>query len=306
MSLAVLIPTFRRNASLERALKSLFSQTRTPDRIVVADNCPDAGARDLVAALAAEAPCPLVHVHAPQPGVANARNAGFTACVGMDRIAQLDDDESASPAWLEALDAVADASRAAVVFGPVEPEADGVGPVRTAWLRRLYARLPALSDGVTDTPWGCGNSLIDLTRCTLPEPPFDPAANETGGEDDRLFSILRRNGAVFGWASRARVTEHVDPERGSWGGLVRRAFAFGQGPSQDAAGRKAWGAVAAWMAIGAVQALVFAMAALPARLAGAGPCALCLDKAVQGAGKVLWFDRFAPRFYGASLIKAAG
>ena len=306
MTIAVLIPTFRRNESLWRALKSVFAQTRRPHRIVVADNAPEAGARDLVDALRRDAPCPLVYVHAAQPGVANARNAGFAACEGLARIAQLDDDESADPAWLAGLEAVADATGAAVVFGPVSAEAAGAGAIRTAWLRRLYARLPRLADGLTDKPWGCGNSLIDRTRARLPDPPFDPAANETGGEDDRLFSILQADGVRFAWAGAARVVEHVDARRGAWTALIRRAFAFGQGPSQDAAAGKRWIRLGAWMGVGALQAAVFTVLAAPARLAGAPACAACLDKAVQGAGKMLWFDRFAPRFYGAALARDAG
>lgn len=305
MTLAVLIPTFRRNASLERALKSVFGQSRTPDRIIVADNSPEGGARDLVAGLQAEAPCPLLYVHAAQPGVANARNAGFAACADMDRIAQLDDDESAEPGWLAALEQVADATGAVVVFGPVRPEAEGAGVVRTAWLRRLYARLPDLPDGAIEKPFGCGNSLIDRRACSLPSPPFDPAANETGGEDDRLFSILAQSGARFAWASEAQVTEHVDPRRGAWRALARRAFAFGQGPSQDAAERRAWSAVAIWMTIGALQAVLFGLLIAPARLFGPAACAAVIDKAVQGAGKLFWFDRFAPRFYGAALAKSS-
>jgi glycosyltransferase involved in cell wall biosynthesis len=305
MTLAVLIPTFRRNASLARAVKSVFAQSRTPDRIIVADNSPEGGARDLVAGLQAESPCPLLYVHASQPGVANARNAGFAACADMDRIAQLDDDESAEPGWLAALEAVADETGATVVFGPVRPEAEGAGVVRTAWLRRLYARLPVLTDGMIEKPFGCGNSLIDMRACTLPSPPFDPAANETGGEDDRLFSLLARNRARFAWSSEARVTEHVDPRRGAWRALARRAFAFGQGPSQEAVERKAWAAAAAWMGIGALQAVVFGLLIAPARLGGAELCAATIDKAVQGAGKLVWFDRFAPRFYGAALAKSS-
>ena len=116
MTIAVLIPTFRRNESLQRALQSVFAQTRRPDLIVVADNAPEAGARALVEGLREIAPCPLIHVHADQPGVANARNAGFEACKGHSRIAQLDDDESANPGWLAALDSMADTTGAAVTF----------------------------------------------------------------------------------------------------------------------------------------------------------------------------------------------
>lgn len=306
MSVAVLIPTFRRNDSLERAVLSVFSQTRTPDRIVIADNSPEAGAEALVNGLRSQAPCPLVYVHADRPGVSHARNAGFAACADMDRVAQLDDDESAAPDWLSELVRVADQTGAAVTFGPVRPKADGAGPVKTAWLRRLYSRMPDHEDGLINKPWGCGNSLIDRSACALPDPPFDADANETGGEDDRLFARLAADGASFAWASRAAVIEHVEQDRGRWTSLARRAFAFGQGPSQDAAGRKAWAAVAIWMAVGAVQAFAFSLFAAPSRLVGARACAACIDKGVQGAGKVFWFDRFAPRFYGVSLAEKTG
>lgn len=303
MTLAVLIPTFRRNESLRRALESVFAQTLTPDRIVVADNSPEGGARDVVMSLQAHAPCPLVYVHATTPGVASARNAGFAACEGMRQIAQLDDDESAAPGWLAALAAIASKTGASVAFGPVEPHAEDSGAVRSAWLRRLYARQPELDDGLIEKPWGCGNSFVDLMMSPLPDPPFDPEADETGGEDDRLFSHLGRQGALFAWASEARVIEHVGPDRGAWRAMARRAFAFGQGPSQDAVQRKDWAALLVWMAIGIAQAVGFGALIAPARLLGPGACAACIDRAVQGAGKAMWCDQFAPRFYGAALVR---
>ena len=303
MTLAVLIPTFRRPDSLARALKSVFTQTLTPAEIVVADNDPDAGARPVVEALKSAAPCPLVYVHAPEPGVANARNAGFTATTAR-RIAQLDDDESAPAHWLGALEAVRAVTEAAVVFGPVTPQAPpGQASAFTqAWINRLYAREPDLSDGVIDKPWGCGNSLIDRETAQLPDPVFDPRANETGGEDDLLFSRLARQGAVFGWAKEAGVIEHVEDARLSLSHLARRALAFGQGPSQTAAEEGRPLAVAGWMALGAAQMLACGLAVGPAALVSPKAGAGLADKAVQGAGKLVWFDFAAPRFYGRARL----
>ena len=306
MTTAVLIPTFRRNAALMRAVRSVFAQSSLPAMIVIADNAPEGGARAVVERLTQEAPCPILYRHVPEPGVSNARNAGIKACGEADRIAMLDDDESASPGWLAALEAAADQHGAAVVFGPVSAKAHAAGAVRDAWLTRLYSRAPALNDGPIAKPYGCGNSLIDRRRAPLPQPVFDPLANETGGEDDRLFSVLKSRGAVFAWASAAHVVEHVGPDRGAWTALARRAFAAGQGPSQDAAERREWLALAFWMSVGAAQALVFSSLAAPARLLGAGACAACLDRAIQGAGKLIWLERLAPRFYGAALAGKAG
>ena len=77
---AIIVPTLRRPDSLERALRSLFAQTRVDDRvseIVVVDKDPLGSAAGGVEALRRLAPWPLVYVHAPRPGVATARNAGL-------------------------------------------------------------------------------------------------------------------------------------------------------------------------------------------------------------------------------------
>jgi glycosyltransferase involved in cell wall biosynthesis len=303
MSLSVLIPTFRRPDSLARALKSVFAQELVPDEIVVADNDPDGSAKAVVDALRAATPCPLVYVHAAEPGVANARNAGFAAASGA-RIAQLDDDESAPSGWLAALEAVREDTGAHVVFGPVRPEPHPghASAFAAAWIRRLYAREPELADGITDTPWGCGNSLIDRSAARLPDPVFDPRANETGGEDDLLFSHMARTGAVFAWASGASVTEHVEDDRLKLIHLARRSLAFGQGPSQTAAHEGRPLAVAGWMMVGAAQMLVCGVLAAPAALLSPATAAALADKAVQGAGKLVWFDFAAPRFYGRARL----
>lgn len=299
MSLAVLIPTYRRPAGLERALLSVFAQTRRPDEIIVADNDPAAGAKAVVERLADAAPCPLVYVHAPDPGVANARNAGFAA-TDASRIAQLDDDESAAPGWLEALEAMRVKTGAQVVFGPVgcEPEPSKASAFSAAWCARLYAREPELADGVTERPWGCGNSLIDRRTARLPDPVFDPRANETGGEDDILFSHLARNGAVFAWAREAGVVEHVEGRRLDLAHLARRAFSFGQSPVQTAVHEGRPLAAAAWMAVGLGQLTIYGLLMVPATFLSPAAGAQCADKAVQGAGKLVWFDLAAPRFYG--------
>lgn len=301
MSVSVLIPTFRRPDGLARALESVFAQTSLPDEIVVVDNAPEGGAKAVVDALVSRAPARLIHIHEPAPGVANARNAGFAAAKGRF-IAQLDDDESASPGWLSALMATRESLRTPVVFGPVRAEAPESGALRQAYMARLYARRGPAEDQVLDKPWGCGNSLIDRARAPLPALPFDPSTNETGGEDDLLFARLAEAGVYFGWSAKAEVIEHVDERRANWRYLMARSFAYGQGPSQNCikGGRIRPVRLGAWMAIGAGQLAAYGLAAGPARVFGAKPCAAMIDKAVQGAGKLIWMERFEPRFYGAA------
>lgn len=305
MSVTVLVPTFRRPDGLARALRSLFAQTVRPDQIVVVDNAPEGGARSVTEALASASPVAIEYVHEPRAGVANARNAGFEAARGRF-IVQLDDDESAAAHWLESLLIARDRLNAAVVFGPVRAQAPSStgshASVRNAYISRLYSRTGPDVDQVLTRPRGCGNSLIDRREVSLPEPPFDPVANETGGEDDILFAALSRDGVRFGWAAGAEVIEHVEPRRANWRHLLLRSFAYGQGPSQNCFRRAQpdWPGLAAWMGIGAAQLVVYGLCALPARLISARACAACLDRTAKGAGKLVWMERFEPRFYGAS------
>ncbi|MCC5997181.1 MAG: glycosyltransferase family 2 protein [Oceanicaulis sp.] len=302
MRTGVMIPTYRRPESLTRAVRSVFAQTRAPDEVIIADNDPAGSARGTVEALRAQSPCPLVYVHAPEPGVSNARNAGFAAA-GAERIAQLDDDESAPAHWLAALTAAHEASGAGVTFGPVHASAQGAGPVLNAWLHRLYSRTPGHEEGLIAKPYGCGNSLIDRTACPLPDPPFDASANQTGGEDDILFAALAARGVRFGWAPQAEVTEHVEAARATLAHAAARSFAFGQGPSQTAFKARRPLQLAGWIGVGAAQCALYTLALPFAALAGAGPASACLDRLVQGAGKVMFLDAAAPRFYGAACAR---
>ncbi|MFW2346013.1 MAG: glycosyltransferase family 2 protein, partial [Brevundimonas mediterranea] len=206
---AVLIPTLRRPAMLERALRSVFAQVGSLDRIaavVVADNDPEGSAAALIDRLRVEAPVPLTYAHAPVPGVATARNVGLAA-TDARLIAFLDDDEAASPGWLSALLQAQSQTGADVLFGPIRgrvPEGTGW---TTAYLERFFGRDGPTQTRLTDQIHGCGNSLM-VRATALPGPaPFDSAMDQTGGEDDRLFTALQARGGRFGWAADAWVDE---------------------------------------------------------------------------------------------------
>jgi glycosyltransferase involved in cell wall biosynthesis len=297
VSVSVVIPTFRRPESLDRALRSLLAMTHIPDgaEVVVVDNDAGASAARTVALLAKTAPLPIRYVHEPAAGVANARNAGVLAAQG-ELIAFLDDDETASPEWLAKLLEAQTRFQADVVFGPVVaaiPE----GARHRDYLQRFFSRIGPETSQAIDGYYGCGASLV--RRGALPDPaqPFSAARNLIGGEDDLLFGEMKRRGARFAWAVEAWVHEHPEPQRLSLGYALKRAFAFGQGPSSDAwaAGPKSWPMAPVWMAWGAVQAVAYG---LLAAFRPADGRAEALDRAARGLGKLLWFPPFKIAFYG--------
>ena len=305
---AVVIPTLRRPVMLERALRSVFAQVGSLDRIaavVVADNDPDGSAAALIDRLRAEAPVPLTYAHAPVPGVATARNIGLAAA-DAPLIAFLDDDEAASPGWLSALLQAQSQTGADVLFGPIRgrvPEGTGW---TTAYLERFFGRDGPTQTGLTDQIHGCGNSLM-VRATALPGPaPFDAAMDQTGGEDDRLFTALQTRGGRFGWAADAWVDEFAPPDRATLSYALMRAFAYGQSPSQMAAARHDWPGLIRWMLIGAAQTAVWGLASLALTLLRRPARAETLDRMSRGLGKVFWTSCFEPKLYGAAMVRRTG
>ncbi len=301
-AVSIVIPTQRRPAALETAIRSTFNQAGVDVarlELVVVDNDERPSAKALVAALSSEAPFPVTYVHEASPGVATARNAALRKARG-DFIAFLDDDEEAPAGWLAAL--LADQAKfdGDVVFGPVRGRAPADIRKHRAYLERFFSRVGPEQAGLTEEYYGCGDSLI--RRAALPDQcqPFSERHNQIGGEDTILFAAMKAAGARFVWSPNAWVWEDPSPQRLNLRYTIVRAFAYGQGPSSACAAADPPDrlGVMKWMGVGAVQALGFsALAALQA-LMGARQTAFTLDRAVRGLGKVFWWGPFKVRFYG--------
>ena len=299
-AVSVVIPTFRRPRQLMRAATSVTSQAVLPEggvELIVVDNNPGGSERAAVEGLALGAPFPVRYVHAATPGLAHARNAGVAASRGRF-IAFLDDDETASPLWLERLLTTAARYDADLVFGPVEAMIPEDVP-HWPYLRDFFSRPGAAVSGPISHFYGAGNSLI--RRLALPDrdAPFSASRNRFGGEDDVLFHEMSRRGAVIAWAHDAVVFEYPERDRMTVRYAYRRAFTFGQAtPSQAlASGPGQWPMVPVWMAWGSWQ---FARYGLAALAASPPQRVRLLDKSIRGLGKLVWFPPFRFQHYGAA------
>lgn len=300
---SLIIPTQRRLDGLATAARSTFAQTGVDPatlELVVVDNDQIPSAQATTQALAAEAPFPVVYVHEPEPGVANARNAAMAAAQG-EFIAFLDDDEEAPAGWLAALLAAQAKYDADVVFGPVRGRAPASVVKHRAYLEWFFSRVgDGPREGVIDHYYGCGDSLV--RRASLPDPkaPFSAVRNHIGGEDDLLFGGMQAAGARFAWAPEAWVWEDPVPNRLTLGYTIPRAFSYGQGPTSHCAARTPPDrlGIARWMVIGVGQAGVFGLMAALQWLTRNPRFAFTLDRAVRGLGKTLWGGPFKIHFYG--------
>ena len=300
--LSVVVPTFRRVDGLKRAVESVFVQSllaRESICLILVDNDPAGSALAAARALAAGAP-EAVHVevlHEPSPGVANARNAAMAA-VTTPLVAFLDDDQSAPAGWLEALLATHERTPAAATFGPVETVLPDEVTQHQAYFNAFFERRLDAGDGPIEVFFGCGNCLLDRDRLPALDPLFNPAMNETGGEDDLLFNAVEAEGGGFTWSPAASVYEHVPASRARLDYTLRRAMAYGQGPCTLArrSDPPRYASLVMWMGIGVVQTVLngaVAGVAFVLRLPGR---AKWYDRTVRGFGKIIWWPDFY--FYG--------
>lgn len=194
--ISVIIPTYRRRPSVERALRALARQTlpaHTYEVLVVIDGSEDS-TLDLVTQLAT--PYRLRWLDRPHRGRAAARNAGIAAAEGR-LLVFLDDDMEPSPGLLEEhLRAHERSSRLAVVGAvPVEPgcaPAPVVDYIAGKFNRHLEAlAVPGHQFGVSD--FYSGNFSIGRD-VLVGVGGFDEDFTLYGNEDLELALRLRQAG----------------------------------------------------------------------------------------------------------------
>jgi GT2 family glycosyltransferase len=138
----------------------------------------------------------------------------------------IDDDEIASPDWLERMVRAAEATGADVVGGPVlQLFADEA----KRGLQRHPAFRPAYdASGPVPIIYGCGNCLIRRPVFEkLGSPAFDPRFNFLGGGDVDFFTRCRRIGTKFLWLTEAVIVETVPDARTSPLWLALRGLRIG-------------------------------------------------------------------------------
>ncbi len=228
----VCIPSFRRPQHLGRTLQSLAEQrTRRRFAVVVVENdamgCEGAPvAAEFLRSDRLQGLC----VVEPRQGNCQAINAAFETALATFPNAQhllmIDDDEIASPGWLEQMVGAAETTGAEIIGGPVFPDFDDD---TKRGLRRHPAFWPAYdASGPVPVIYGCGNCLIRRKVFTgLADPAFDLRFNFLGGGDTDFFVRCRQAGMKFHWAADAVIIETVPSSRTAPRWLALRGLRIG-------------------------------------------------------------------------------
>jgi succinoglycan biosynthesis protein ExoM len=252
----VCIATFRRPLILAALLESLRAQNLDgiAMRIVVVDNDREQSAQQVVEQFRADSGLPVVYAVEPQQNIALARNRALQL-VEADYFAFVDDDETVSPGWLQALLDSVVRYDADLVFGPVLSTLPADAP---SWARNCFHR-PRRPTGSLLQYGGAGNMLA--RRAVVGQARFDPTFGLTGGEDTEFFYRLYCAGARLVWCDEAVASEPVSATRLTPTWLRRREFRSGQTFKRIFVSRYSSGQKAMWFVMKCGQLLGALMAA---------------------------------------------
>ena len=231
MSVLIGIPTHKRPELLRHCLEGIeaLQGDLPPIRVFVADNdAKDQAGYRLVGELAASYRFPISSTVVIEPGISAARNAilGEARREGDKFIVMIDDDETASPEWLEELLAIQQATAADIIGGPVHFRFQAT-PASSVMTSGAFLTI-SKPDGPTHDLRGSGNLLIRSAALARNQwPLFDADFGLSGGEDSEWFARLSRLNVSMAWAADAIVTEHVSPDRLTSDWILRRAFRSG-------------------------------------------------------------------------------
>jgi GT2 family glycosyltransferase len=232
IGIVVCIPSFRRPQHLRLTLESLVNQcTERRFAVVIVENdALKSESAPVAAEFLASGRLAGLCVVEPQQGNCHAINAAFETALATfpaaTSLLMIDDDEIASPDWLELMVCASEPAGIDLVGGPVQPNFDDPGK---RGLRRHPAFRPAYDcSGPVPIIYGCGNCLIKRSVFErLGDPAFDLRFNFLGGGDTDFFVRCRQAGMKFHWVAEAVITETVPDNRTHPGWLVLRGFRIG-------------------------------------------------------------------------------
>ena len=241
ITVAVCIATYRRPKGLEALITSLdalqFADNEPAVTLVIVENCIEEPASDTLGDIAALSRWPVLYISEPERGIVAARNrALISAPADVDYIAFVDDDETVSQGWMEAMLNTIKTTGATAVQGPVMPAYESPPP---AWIEELKVfQLGPFTEGKKLEFAATNNSLVDAVFLRNQGLRFDPQFNNTGGEDEELYGRLRNAGGVIRASAEAVVTDAVPTNRMTLGWVLRRQFRKGNTLGRIALQRK--------------------------------------------------------------------
>lgn len=233
IKVSVCAATYKRPGILQELLKSLnkleFSRIPIPViEVIIVDNDSTGSAESTIEDIKPYFKWPLKYFVETNQGVTYARNRCIAeAATDSDFIAMLDDDEIATPQWLEELLLRQQQFNVEIVTGPVLTIFKK-GQKVPNWMKTGdFHSYPRYETG-QEMETAFTNNVMFSTKLakTLKENGqiFDHRFAQNGAEDAYLFSCLRKQGHKIVWADDALLYEPCAENRLSLSWILNRGF----------------------------------------------------------------------------------
>lgn len=233
MKVSVCAATYKRPDILQELLESLnrleFSRISQPlIEVIIVDNDFTGSAKSIVEAIKPSFQWPLKYFVETNQGVTYARNRCIAeAAIDSDFIAMLDDDETATPQWLEELLLSQQQFDAEIVTGPVLTTFKE-GQEVPNWMRagKFHSHARHKTGQEMETAF-TGNVMFSTKLTNMLKEGgqlFDHRFAQNGAEDAYLFSCLRKQGHKIVWADGAVLYEPCAEKRLSLSWILNRGF----------------------------------------------------------------------------------
>jgi succinoglycan biosynthesis protein ExoM len=224
---SISIATYKRSELLKKLMESLILQKTNNEisfEVVVVDNDPQGSAEEVVRNYKNSRVLDVKYFIQPVKNISLTRNVGVENAVG-EYLLFIDDDEIASPDWIQSMVDTICKYNADAVFGRVLSYFEEGTP---DWIKNnpLFNR-QAPPTGTEASFTRSGNCIVKASLLKNIPGPFDPQYGTTGGEDTHLFERLRKQGAKFINCYEGYTSEYVPPQRATFNYLLKRSFVKG-------------------------------------------------------------------------------
>ncbi|ESA38884.1 glycosyl transferase family 2 [Leptolyngbya sp. Heron Island J] len=233
VKVSICVATYKRPNLLRDLLVSLnnltFTQSSIPViEVIIVDNDSACSAKATVEQIRSSFQWPLTYFVEANQGVTYARNRCIQeASRDSDFIAMLDDDETATPQWLDELLINQQKSNAEIVTGPSLAVYKDNQQVPD-WIRvGGFYSFPRYETGKRMETAFTNNVMFStklLKNLKDNETLFDNRFAQNGAEDAYLFSCLNKQGYKIVWVDDAVLHEPVDDKRLSLNWILKRGF----------------------------------------------------------------------------------
>jgi GT2 family glycosyltransferase len=218
---SVIVPTWRREASLARCIRALARQRYAPDEVVVVTRAADEASRVAARAVALPSATRLLLPAVGAAGVIVALQAGLDAATG-DVIAFTDDDAEPREDWIERLLGAIPADGPVVGAGGRDHQPGERGPGETAvgrvqWFGRVIGAHHVGAGGAREVDVLKGVNAA-FRALPLREVGFDARLRGTGAQQHWELALclpLRRAGWRLIYDPAIAVDHHVESREGT-------------------------------------------------------------------------------------------